>query len=399
MPENLTRFAAPPTPAKIAKVPGPSRRILFSSNVAWNLVNYRGGLIQQLLADGNTVIAIAPEDRHAATLAAWGCTFLPLQMEAAGISPRADLALMAQFSALFRAHRPDIVFSFTIKNNIWGAFAARRARIPFVPNVSGLGSAFQKAGWLRSVVTWLYRIAFRKVPVVFFQNADDEALFKDLRIVRAVQARRLPGSGVDLERFEATPLPGSGDEVTFLLIARMLWEKGIGEFVEAARLVRQRYPAARFQLLGFLDVDNPSAITAAQMAAWHDEGAISYLGTSDDVRTQIAVADCVVLPTSYGEGTPRTLLEACAMGRPIITTMVPGCREVLREGENGFACAPKATESLVSAMMRMIELGAEGRARLAAGARQIAETDYSEQRVIAAYYETLSQHADAPRAP
>lgn len=370
-----------------------SKRILFSSNSAWNLVNYRGGLIRSLLADGHAVIAVAPPDDHASTLTEWGCTFLPIELLPSGLSPRADLALMRQFHRIFREQRPDIVFSFTIKNNIWGAIAARALRVPFIPNVSGLGAAFHRKGWLQRLVTQLYRVAFKRLPRVFFQNEDDESLFVRARIVRPHQTVRLPGSGVDLNRFPARHLPGSEDRLTFLLIARMLWEKGIGEFVDAAREVRRAYPAVRFQLLGFLDVDNPSAISAEQMSRWHEEGHISYLGVSADVRTQIEQADCIVLPTGYGEGTPRTLLEASAMGRPLITTLVPGCREVLRQGENGFACAPRNAASLTAAMMRIIEIGPEERARLGQNARRIAEAEYSEQRVIAAYSAALGAFA------
>lgn len=368
------------------------KRVLFSSNAAWNLVNYRGGLIREMLAAGHQVIAVAPVDRHADTLKQWGCTFLPLSMEATGLSPQADLALFRQFGRIFREYRPDIIFSYTIKNNIWGALAARSTGIPLIPNVSGLGSAFQHGGWLRTIVTLLYRIAFRRLPLVFFQNADDQTRFEALKIVRPGQSARLPGSGVDLTRFSASPLPGRGYQVTFLLIARMLWEKGVGDYVAAARRVRQRYPDTCFQLLGFVDVDNPTAISLDQMTQWDSEPGISYLGESDDVRTQIAAADCIVLPTAYGEGTPRTLLEAGSMGRPIITTMVPGCREILRDGTNGFACLPKDVESLVDAMIRMIDIGTLGRAQLGRGARQVVEDKYSEKRVIAAYISALERH-------
>lgn len=382
----MTEYVVPSRP------PITKKRVLFSSNAAWNLVNYRGGLIREMLAAGHHVIAVAPVDRHADTLEQWGCTFLPLSMEATGLSPRADLALLRRFGQIFRDHRPDIIFSYTVKNNIWGALAARSAGIPLVPNVSGLGSAFQHGGWLRSIVTLLYRLAFRRLPLVFFQNADDQARFETLKIVQPGQAARLPGSGVDLARFSASPLPGNSDQVTFLLIARMLWEKGVGEYVAAARRVRKRYPNSRFQLLGFVDVDNPSAISMNQMTQWNAEPGISYLGESDDVRTQIAAADCIVLPTAYGEGTPRTLLEAGSMGRPIITTMVPGCREILRDGRNGFACRPKDVESLVDAMTRMIDIGTLERAQLGRGARQVVEDEYSEQRVIAAYLSALERH-------
>lgn len=369
------------------------KRIMFSSNAAWNLVNYRGGLIHAFLAAGHEVIALAPEDRHAETLIHWGCHFVPLRMNAAGRSPLDDIALFNHFRQLFRHYSPDIVFSYTIKNNIWGALAARRTNTPLIPNVSGLGSAFQRKGRLRDLVTVLYRIAFRHLPLVFFQNSDDEALFVKLRIVRAETSARLPGSGVDLARFTVAPLPGDDSKVTFLLISRMLWEKGVGEFVEAARAIRSEHPDARFQLLGFLDVKNPSAISAQQMAEWVRDGQIEYLGTTDDVRGPIENADCVVLPTAYGEGTPRTLLEASAMGRPIIATNVSGCREVLREGENGLMCLPSNSPSLATACRRFISMGPAGRTEMGRNARRVVETEYDEKQVIAAYFSALCAYA------
>lgn len=369
------------------------KRIMFSSNAAWNLVNYRGGLIQQFLAAGHEIIAVAPKDRHADTLIQWGCRFVPIRMDAAGLSALADLELLKQFRRIFRIYRPDIVLSYTIKNNIWGALATRGTNTPFIPNVSGLGSAFQSQGWLRGLVTLLYRAAFRGVPLVFFQNADDEALFVKLRIVRAEKTARLPGSGVNLARFATAPLPGDDRKVTFLLIARMLWEKGVAEFVEAARSIRSEHPGARFQLLGFLDVKNPSAISAEQVADWVREGPIEYLGTTDDVRGPIANADCVVLPTVYGEGTPRTLLEASAMGRPIITTEVSGCREVLRDGENGLMCLPSSSTSLATAFRRFISIGPAERAEMGRNARRVVENEYDEQLVVEAYFSALAAYA------
>ena len=383
-------MAIPPDPAERTLSAAARKRIMFSSNAAWNLVNYRGGLIQALLAAGHEIVALAPEDRHAQTLIHWGCHFVPLRMSAAGLSPLGEIALFNRFRQIFRAYSPDIVFSYTIKNNIWGALAARRTNTRLIPNVSGLGSAFQSKAWLRDLVTALYRIAFRDLPLVFFQNADDEALFVKLRIVRAETAARLPGSGVDLASFNVAPLPGDDSRVTFLLISRMLWEKGVGEFVEAARLIRREHPDARFQLLGFLDVQNPSAISAQQMADWVRDGQIEYLGTTDDVRGPIGNADCVVLPTAYGEGTPRALLEASAMGRPIIATNVSGCREVLREGENGFMCLPSNSPSLATACRRFISMGPAGRAEMGRNARRVVEAEYDEKQVIAAYISALA---------
>ena len=203
----------------------------------------------------------------------------------------------------------------------------------------------------------------------------------------------VPGSGIDLERFTLTPSPspasGRGG-IRFLLVARMLWDKGVGEYVAAARRVRRRYPDAEFGLLGFLDVQNPAAISREQMDAWVDEGVVRYLGVSDDVRAQIAAADCVVLP-SYREGTPRTLLEAAAMGRPLITTDAVGCREVVEDGVNGLLCRVRDADDVADKMEQMIALSADERTEMGRRGREKVEREFDERFVIEAYLRAIRE--------
>jgi glycosyltransferase involved in cell wall biosynthesis len=341
------------------------------------------------------VTVLAPHDEHAAQLEGMGCRFIPLRMNNKGTRPLEDAGLFLRLIAALRRERPSIVLGFTIKNNIYGALAARLIGIPFIPNITGLGTAFIHEGLVNRIAKQLYRVAFRNVPVVFFQNPDDRALFVEEGLIDSRRTVVLPGSGIDLKRF-APAESRRQERIQFLLVARLLWDKGIGEFVAAARAVRQTHPEADFLLLGPHGVDNRTAIPRKTIESWEAEGVIRYAGEVHDVRPYIAAADCVVLP-SYREGTPRTLLEAAALARPIIATDVPGCRQVVESEKNGFLCRVRDADSLAEKMRAMIEVGAEARAIMGMNGRWKMERDYDQALVIAAYLSHMAR--SAPIAP
>lgn len=370
--------------------------VLMTANAAWNILNFRRPLVAALLADGHRITVLAPADESAAELERLGCKVLPLRMSAKGISPVEGIGLLRQLREVFRAERPDVVLSYTIKNNLFGALAARREGLAFVPNVTGLGTAFLSGGLLRTVAETLYRQAFAALPVIFFQNEDDRAHFLGRKLAREEQARLLPGSGIDLGRFAPAPMPPAGGPPVFLMIARLLRDKGVTEFVEAARRVKLKWPAARFQLLGATDAENRSAIDRATVDGWVGEGAVEYLGTLPDVRPAIAAASCVVLP-SYREGAPRTLIEAAAMARPLIATDVPGCRAVIERDATGFLCEARSTESLAAAMERFLRLPQEAQAALGRAGRAKMEREFDEAIVVGAYREAIAAVLPAAR--
>lgn len=341
-----------------------------------------------LLADGHQVTVVAPVDDSVPMLREMGCDFVPLSMDAKGLNPLEGVKLIKRFKKQFRALRPDVVLSFTIKNNIFGAIAARSLGVPFVPNVTGLGTAFLSGGLLQAVAEGLYRHAFKRLPVVFFQNEDDRDLFVQRFLVRAEQARLLPGSGIDLRRFAAAELPPAASAPVFLMIARLLRDKGVLEFVSAARQVKAEHPQARFQLLGAADAENRTAIDRATVDGWVNEGLVEYLGTTTDVRPFIADASCVVLP-SYREGAPRTLIEAAAMARPLIATDVPGCRAVVDDGQSGYLCQVRDADSLADAAMRMLALSHEERVAMGRAGRQKMQRQFDEALVVAAYRDVI----------
>jgi glycosyltransferase involved in cell wall biosynthesis len=363
--------------------------ILMTVNAAWNLWNFRRPLIAALIADGHRVTALAPPDDSVPELEGLGCRFLPLEMNVKGLNPVEDIGLLRRFRLIFRAERPDVVLSFTIKNNIFGALAARTSGTGFIPNVTGLGTAFLSGGLLQMVAEGLYRRAFRALPVVFFQNEDDRGLFLDRRLVRADQARLVPGSGIDLDRFAAAEFPASHDRPVFLMIARLLRDKGVIEFVEAARMVKAARPEVRFQILGAVGSENRTAVDAATVQGWVDEGIVEYLVTTSDVRPHIAAASCVVLP-SYREGAPRTLIEAAAMARPLIATDVPGCRTVVDRDVSGFFCEARSAGSLAAAVQRFLNLPPDGRRAMGWAGRAKMEREFDHAIVVQAYRDAIA---------
>lgn len=366
------------------------KTILISINAAWNILNFRLGLIRGLQGRGYRVVALAPPDAWSGRFAELGIEYHPIEIDRQGVSPLRDARLLGRYYRILRRIRPDIYLGYTAKPNVYGSLAAHALGIPAINNVSGLGTAFIRQGLLTRIVSRLYRTAFRRSATVFFQNEEDLGLFVRNRLVRDGQARLLPGSGIDLERFRPDPAPppdGAGG-VAFLMIARLLWDKGVAEYVAACRRVRAEMPDARFRLLGFLDVPNRTAVARADVEAWVAEGLIDYLGPADDVRPFIAAADCILLP-SYREGLPRTLLEAAAMAKPIIATDVPGCRQVVDEGMNGFLCAVRDPASLADAMLRMARLSPAERQAMGAAGRAKMEAEYDERLVIARYVEAI----------
>lgn len=370
--------------------------VLMTVNAAWNIWNFRRPVVEALINDGYKVTVLAPYDKSVPDLERLGCRFLHLKMNLQGLNPIDDLRLARRFMRVFRQERPDIVISYTIRNNIFGAWAARVMGIPFLPNVTGLGTAFLNGSLLKTVSEYLYRQSFKALPIVFFQNADDSALFIEHAMIRREQVRLLPGSGIDLLYFAPAPMPCVGEPPTFLMIARLLRDKGVLEFIDAARQVKATHPDARFQLLGAVDSANRSAIDAATVQRWVAEDVVEYLGTTSDVRPAIAAASCVVLP-SYREGAPRTLIEAAAMARPVIATDVPGCRAVVDRDLSGFLCEVRSAKSLAATMNQFIAFSPESSAAMGQAGRAKMEREYDHVYIVQAYREAISSLVSSSR--
>ncbi len=367
-------------------------RIAVVSNTAWYLFNFRLNLMLALQTAGHTVIAVAPVDAYADRISSAGMKFINVPISGGGTNPLVELKSVLAIRRLLKAERIDLAFSYTPKGNLYSSLACVAAKVPFVPNVSGLGRAFIRRSVITAIAKTLYRLTFRRAYRVFFQNLDDMSVFINDCLVSAAIAERLPGSGVDLSRFAPTALVvRAPDAPVFLLVARMLWDKGVGEYIEAARQLRARYPLARFQLLGFLDVANPSAISHAQMDAWVAEGVVEYLPPTDDVRPFITHADCVVLPSKYREGVPRSLLEAAAMARPVITTDAPGCRDTIVDGKTGYLCSLADANDLAEKMLRFMALAPGERSEMGLQGRALVERVFDETQVLARYLAVVDE--------
>jgi len=367
-------------------------KVMIALNTSWNLYNFRAGLIRALVAEGYEVVAVAPQDKYAARLSGLGCRFVPLAMDNGGTNPLKDLLLLWRFYSLLSKERPNVFLGYTVKPNVYGSLAAHAQRIPVVNNIAGLGAVFNKDTWLTRLVRELYRVALSRSRCVFFQNNDDLQLFVRTGLVAPEKVSRLPGSGIDLRAYQLVTKQASDGRAAlrFLLVARMLRDKGVVEYVDAARIVHRSFPDVEFCLLGFVDVKNPTAISSEQMDAWVKEGVVRYLGETDDVRPHLAAADCVVLP-SYSEGTPRSLLEAAAMGKPIITTDAAGCRDVVDDGVNGFLCRLRDADDLAGKMLRMLQLSPESRARMGMYGREKMEREFDEKIVITHYLSMIKR--------
>jgi glycosyltransferase involved in cell wall biosynthesis len=360
-------------------------RIVVLASYAPSLVLFRAPLLRMLVERGHEVVACAPHDELVdSEMKRLGVRMVALGPRRASVNPVADSYYCWRLLRFLRSLRPDAVLAYTAKPVIWGAIASRCANVQRrYAMITGLGYAFTGAGKRRSVigkiVSRLYRIALDQCHKVVFQNSDDMWEFIDRGLIRdPSKAFVVNGSGVELDRFAPVPLP---DRLTFLLIARLLRDKGIEEYVAAARAVKRTHPEVVFRLVGWFD-ENPSAVTREQVRDWVGEGTIEYRGHVSDVRPEISEATVYVLP-SYREGMPRTVLEAMAMARPIITTDTPGCRDTVIQGANGFLVPIRDSVALAEAMMCFVD--APGLAvAMGKRSREIAESRYDARAVATA---------------
>lgn len=358
--------------------------VVLSSNTSWYLYNFRAATIRGLQREGFTVICISPEDDYSQKLIDHlQCQWHPLHMSNQGSNPVRDAGLIYQFFRYYRALHPVVALHFTIKNNVYGTWAARLLGIPAINNVSGLGTAFIRRGLVSAIARLLYKTSQPFAHRVFCQNEEDFSQLVDGKLVSPQRLERLPGSGVDLERFHPSlRIPHAGP-LRFLFAGRMLADKGLFELLDAVRAINAQGIQCELWLSGFADVDNVSAISAQQLAHWAQQPGVRWLGPSDAMEQVYAAVDCVVLP-SYREGMPRSLLEAGAMGLPVIATDVPGCRTIVSDGNNGLLCAAKSSASLRAAMLRMLMLPAAERAAMGSNGRALVAQKYDEQYVVEA---------------
>ncbi|WP_337079149.1 glycosyltransferase family 4 protein [Aeromonas dhakensis] len=367
------------------------KKLAFVANTAWSMFNFRHGLLSRLICDGYQLTIIAPRDEFSDKLQKMGCAVVDLPMEAKGTNPLQELKLIYTLYRIYQQITPDFIIHYTIKPNVYGSLAAKMAGIPSLAITTGLGYTFVNDNFIAKIARQLYKMAFRYPKEVWFLNEDDRQAFLAYSLVSENKAKLLHGEGVNVSHFSPISSSFGNNPTTFLLIARMLWDKGIGEYIEAARVIKSKYPKTHFQLLGACDVPNPSLISREQITIWESEGIVEYLGTTDDVRTVIANVDCVVLP-SYREGIPRTMLEAAAMAKPLIVSDAPGCKDVVINGKTGFLCKVKNRDSLAAAMELIINQSTQERVDMGGAGRNLVLHKFDERVVIKKYIDMLSRY-------
>lgn len=370
-----------------------NKLIAFVSNNAWSVYNFRLDVIRHLLQQGYQVMVIAPDDQFSPFLTQAGCTFIPIDFNNKSANPFHDLAFYRQLKQLYARHRPDFIFHYVAKPNIYGSMAAAAIGIPSVAVITGLGYPFAKRNWLYWTLKQLYRKALRSASEVWFLNNEDAQVFIKENIVDIRKVKVLPGEGVNTQYF----IPGQyeapqkkDDQVfTFLMSTRLLKSKGVGLYADAARILRKKNYAVRFELIGFFETHHPDSILQEELQGWQDEGLIEYNGFTMDVRPFLQAADCFVFPSFYNEGVPRCLMEAASMELPIITTFNRGCKELVLNNSTGFICKSQDPFDLADKMERMIQLSPEDRARIGKNGRSLVIKKFGVEHVIREYVDTL----------
>lgn len=337
------------------------------------------------------MIFVANHDERTVEIQNLGPDFEELHLSLKGLNPLKDLKTIFLYIKLFRKYRPDHVFSFTIKPVIYSSLAARLLNIPATSTITGLGTAFLKKGLLQFIASCLYKISIYNNKKIIFQNKTDQHLFIKLGLTQKNRTTCVNGSGINLKHFTPDMNSSEKDRISFLMVARPLYDKGIQEYVDAISLVRSKPLKLKvdFRFLGPTESENRSAVPLPVFKKWTTDGVFVYLGYHKDPRPFIATSDVIVLP-SYREGLSRSLIEAAAMGKPIVTTNVPGCREVVEESRNGFLCKPKSAEDLAKQLLKMVEAKASGDLKtMSLYSREKAERDFSESKVIKEYLLSL----------
>lgn len=359
-----------------------SKKILFLVNHDVVIYNFRLEIVERFIADGHEVHISSPYGERIDDLVALGAKFHEITMDRHGMNPKDELKIYLAYKKLIRELKPDIVLGFTIKPNIYGAMAARKFGIPFVANITGLGTAVENRGWKQRLFVYLYRYAFRGIQRVFFQNEENRKFFVDNKI--AVEAHDLlPGSGVNLERFSYVEYP-EDEIIKFAFISRIMKEKGIDQYLEAAKVIKKKYDNVEFHVCGFCEEEYDG-----KLQEMNDEGIVIYHGMIRDVAEFMGKMHCIVHPTFYPEGLSNVLLEACATGRPIITTDRSGCREVVDDGYNGYMIPQKDSKGLIEAIEKFIFLKNFERKQMGLNARKKVENVFDREIVVKKYNDEI----------
>jgi glycosyltransferase involved in cell wall biosynthesis len=374
------------------------RVVAILYNTAHYIILFRKNLVLRLIERGYQVVAITPVDDYVEQVEDLGVKHIPITLDKKGKRPLNDFIYFSNILRILRELHPHIVLGFTIKPNIYGSLACSVLGIPFIPNITGLGTVFLQGGAAWTLTQFLYKLSFRTLRLIFFQNQSDRDEFLERRLCKMGQTEVLKGSGIDLNQFYpvSEKTNSSNPRTIFLFIGRLLKEKGVREFVQAAAMVKADYPYVKFQLLGPGDQSNPHAIRIDEVRQWENEGLIEYIEPVKDVRPYIHQSTALVLP-SYREGLSRTLLEAAACGKPLLAADVPGCREVVHQGINGFLFNPRDPIDLSQKIIQFLSLSFDDVIKFGLESRRLATKEFDEEIVIRSYLRAVNQTEIASR--
>lgn len=369
-------------------------KIALVANSTWNIYNFRLNVIDKLLAEGHDVVVIAPIDEYVEYKEQYPAVkHVNLRtLDRDSTNPLKDLILIAELMRKYKILKPDLILHYTNKPNIFGGVAAKLTGIPSLAMVTGLGYAFIHNGWIKDITTFLYKYTASFHKKFIFENIEDRELFDKLGITKKDQGISIKGCGVNTTYYH--PYPNgqmkSGDSVNFTFIGRLLYDKGIGEFVEAAKIIKTKYPKVSFSIVGELDPDNPATVDKEDLVGWTADDIVQYHGFQKDVRPFIAKSDCIVLP-SYREAIPRTITEGMAMGKPVITTDTAGCREAVDIGVNGYLAEVKSTSSLRKVFEQFIHLSADQRHKMGDAGREKALREFDDRKIANDIYSEIEK--------
>ena len=359
-------------------------KVALIGNSDVSIYTYRCELIERLVSDGHNVTVVTPQGDRVSDMISMGCNYIEAQVDRHGTNPIKDVGLIKKYYRILKEIKPDIVLSYTIKPNIYASIVCSWLRIPIVVNVTGLGTAVENPGWKQIVTTMLYRVAFKKVKTVFFQNEENRQFFAEKNIANK-KHKMLPGSGVNLQKFSLSEYPDDS-VINFVFVSRLMQEKGIDQYLEAADHITSKYPQTKFHICGSCEDEYKQ-----KMDKVTENPKIVYHGTVKDVSRVLQDMHCTVHPTYYPEGLSNILLESCATGRPIITTDRAGCREVVEDGVNGFVCRPKDSDDLIRQIEKFLALNNEQRRQMGLAGRRKVENEFDRQIVISKYIEVINE--------
>lgn len=360
------------------------KKVLILANIAKGFYDLRQELLKELVKKYEVYVAV-PDSPDVIYIEKLNCKIESTPFERRGMNPFKDFKLFITYIKLLDKIKPDIVLSYTIKPNMYGGFACRIKKIPQLANITGLGTAVENGGFLQKILFFMYKITMKKTKCIFFQNTNNLNVFKENKLVKD-NYRLIPGSGVNLKRFTLEQYPNN-NIIKFLFIARIMREKGINEYLEAAKIIRQKYKNTEFSILGTYEQDEYKE----RINEYEQKGFVKYKGFKADIREDIKNSNCIILPSHCGEGMANVLLESAATGRPIIATDIHGCRETIDDEVNGYICKIKNTQSLVEAIEKFVNLSFDEQKQMGVKGREKMEKEFDRNIVVNAYMEEINK--------